>query len=308
METIFYYFDRSKKLGRSVARLINQSTVHVGKVDVSVFNDSETKVVALDDVADKRVFILYSSTPPVNDSIMRLLVFVDGLKRGGAREIILIASYLGYSRQDRQGHPNDPITLKLVTSLLKESGVDRIYRFDPHSEYPTDYFSLPVISVTTEQLFADYFDAKLNRLGISLTNLVILSPDHGAVNRGRALQKHLPSTGFASVTKKRIGVDKIKTLFFEGDVRGKHVLIFDDIASSGETIVEAVALARNRGAKKVYVAVSHPVFSSQSSEIFYHLKLNDLVVTDSIENPLAKGTHVINIAPLVAHIINQEIN
>ena len=307
MQTVFYFFERSKKLGDSVVKCLgNTDNIEVGSFETNIFSDSETKLVAKDNVAGKKVIILCSNTQPVNDSVMRLLILIDGLKRGGAEEIIFIAPYLGYSRQDRQQFPNEPVTVQLFVNLLKTAGVDKIYRFDPHSEYNADFFSIPVISVTTEALFANYFENLFKTTRILPSNVVVLSPDHGAINRGKTLQSLLKGVGFASITKKRVGPDQIKTIGFEGNIKNKIALIFDDISSSGQTIIEAVGVARKQGAKKVFIAVSHAVFSTQASEKLCLLKVNDFVVTNSIESNTMKGTHIIDIAPLVADIIKNE--
>ena len=309
MDTIFYYFSNNESLGSSTKeKLVNVPNLQIGSYETTVFVDSETKIVSTDDVRGKKIIILCSTSSPVNESVMRLLIFIDGVKRGGASEIVLIAPYLGYSRQDRQIQPNDPVTLQMIVNMYKQTGVDRIYRFDPHSEYDEGYFTLPVISVSSEVFFAEYFEILFKIFSIDPKDVVVLSPDHGALNRGLSLHRNIEHSSFASISKKRLGDESVRIVSFEGDVHDKVVIIYDDIASSGETAFQAINTARQKGASKVFVAVAHAVFSTRVEEIFHHLRLNGLIVTNSIESALSSGTDVIDIAPLVARIVLSEMD
>lgn len=305
---LFYYFESNKKLGEEIAAILRENnTLDVGTLETVVFADGEYKVRALDDVEGKNIIFLESTNTPVNDRALSAMIFADGLKRAGAKDITFITPYFGYSRQDRVASKNDPITLKLITNLYKESGIDRIISVDPHARYEEGFFKIPVLSLTTEKIFAAYFEKQLRNQINSFGDIVILAPDHGSVNRGVELQKCLPGSNFASIEKARIGINKIKTISFNGDVQNKIVIIYDDIVDTGQTVFEAIRIAYERGAKGVYVAVSHPVFSSHSQDVFSKAKINGLVVTNSIEAPILKSATVLSLAETIAEYIQQNL-
>lgn len=307
-EYVFYALEGSRKLGDEVGKLLLElPNVSIGSVESLVFADGETKLRVLDNVKDKSIIILSSTYFPVNNRIMQILILCDGLKRAGAKDITLITPYFGYSRQDRISDPNDPITLKLVTDLYKTSGVNRIITADAHSIYPKGYFSIPVYSVDTHEVFAKKFLEIFNNKGISLENVVVLAPDHGSINRGRKLQSVLPGAVFGSIEKMRVGVNQIRSVSFEGEVENKTVIIYDDIVDTGQTVIEAMKLAKERGARDIYVAISHPIFSSRVHDLFAKSDIAGIIVANTIEGRIMNGIEIVSIGRTLAKRIKKHI-
>jgi len=303
-KSVLFNLGGATKLAKEVvAALSSNSNIEIGSIEFSCFADSEIKVRALNDVKDRNVIILAATSAPVNDHLMEVLILADGLKRAGASTITLISPYFGYSRQDRIGDNNDPITLKLVASLLRTAGVNKLFCIDPHTEYSPDYFDLAFIPISGDSAFAKYFVKKFSAMHIPNNNVVVLSPDHGGINRGKHLASSIEGAGFAVIEKQRAQTDRIKVVSFHGEVQNKTVIIFDDIISTGQTIMEAVRLSREKGAKRVFVAASHPVFSSRSNEMFYKAKLDGIVVSDSIDSQLMRGVEVISFKDIVLNVI-----
>ena len=304
-KTILFYLEQNKELASQLKLLNADSVFDIGTIQRDVFADSEMKLRAIEDVRGRNVIVLASTSSPVNERLMEVMILVDGLKRGNAKKVTLMSPYFGYSRQDRGGDLNEPVTLQLVGALLKESGVDEIINIEPHTHHKKGFFPIPFIELSTEPLFAEYYLQLFKKLNIENKDLVILAPDHGSINRGKHLQEFMPGAGFASIEKERYAPDHSRTVRFEGDVKGKTIIIYDDIASTSKTILAAVQLAKSKGAVHIFVGVSHAVFSSRSNELLHKLSLDGIAATNSIEKRTSKGMKVLSVAELIYdYIVN----
>ena len=294
---IIYHLNASPELADSVARLTG---IEQGKTEVITFPDSEIIVENNTIIQNRRVYIIQSTHRPVTDHLFELLVFIDGLKRANAKKITAVIPYFGYARQDRKVKAQEPITAKLVADMLVQAGVNQVVALDLHTAQVQGFFNCPVIELTPTKLFYEYY----HNMGID-HNLVIVSPDHGGVTRARSLAREFKQASVAIIDKHRDDRNQIDQMRLIGDVENKNVIIVDDIIDSGHTLVKASELLINHGAKSVYVAASHGVFSSNAGELLEHSQIEQIIVTDSI--PLSfKSTKitVISIATLLANTIN----
>lgn len=293
---IIYHLTASRELALSVAAL---TEIQAGETEVITFPDGEMIVENNTPVQNKKVYAIQSTYRPVTEHLFELLIFVDGLKRANAKRITAVIPYFGYARQDRKTKPQEPITAKLVANMLVNAGVDQVIALDLHAAQVQGFFDCPVIELTPTHLFADFY----KNLGLK-DNLVVVSPDHGGVTRARFLAREFEGANVAIIDKHRDESNKIDQMRLIGDVKNKNVIIVDDIIDSGVTLVKASELLLKEGAKSVYVAASHGVFSSSAVSILEKSAIQKIVVTDSI--PLKKASAkiaVVSIAPLLAAAI-----
>ena len=293
---LIYHLDASVNLATEVSRLAD---ILLGESEVVTFADGEIIVENTTPVQNKNIYIIQSTYRPVSDHLFQLLVFVDGLKRANAKRITAIIPYFGYARQDRKTKPQEPITAKLVADMLTNAGVDQIIALDLHTAQVQGFFDCPVIELIPTKLFATYY----KKYGLK-DNLVIVSPDHGGVTRARLLAREFEHASVAIIDKHRDEYNRIDTMRLIGDVRDKSVIIVDDIIDSGVTLVKASDLLLKHGAKDVYVAASHGVFSSHAVESLAQSQIKKIIITDSIPFTM-KSTliDVVSIAPMLAQTI-----
>jgi len=294
---MIYYLSASQNLAKSVAKLTG---IELGETEVITFADGEMIVENNTLVQNKKVYIIQSTYRPVTNHLFELLIFIDGLKRANAKKITAIIPYFGYARQDRKSKPQEPITAKLVADMLTNAGVNQVIALDLHTAQIQGFFDCPVIELTPTHLFANFY----RNLGLS-DDLVIVSPDHGGVTRARLLAREFSQSSVAIIDKHRDQDNQIDYMRLIGEVDQKNVIIVDDIIDSGSTLVKASQLLLESGAKSVYVAASHGVFSTRAIELLEASPIKKIVITDSI--PLARTSHkisVVSIAPLLTELIN----
>ncbi len=275
----------------------------MGRAKVGRFSDGEVMVEILENVRGRDVFVLQSICQPTNDTLMELLVMVDGLKRASAGRITAAIPYMGYARQDRRpSSARVPITAKVVANMLTTVGVDRVLTMDLHSEQIQGFFDIPVDNIYSGPiLLGDIWKKNIN-------GLVVVSPDVGGVVRARALAKLLEAD-LAIIDKRRPRPNVATVMNIIGEIEGRTCVIVDDLVDTANTLCEAAAALKKRGAAKVMAYCTHPVLSGKAIERITNSELDELVVTDTIplrEDARACGRiRVLSIAGLFAETVRR---
>lgn len=288
------------KLAESVARYLK---IPLGQATVSRFSDGEIMIELLENVRGKDVFILQSTCAPTNDSLMEVMVMVDALKRASAGRITAALPYFGYGRQDRRPRSaRVAITAKVVADMLSGVGVDRVLTMDLHADQIQGFFDIPVDNIYASPiLLADVWKNDYK-------NLVVVSPDVGGVVRARALAKRL-DVDLAIIDKRRPKPNVAKVMNIIGDVAGRNCLIMDDLVDTANTLCEAAAALKEKGALRVIAYCTHPVLSGSAVARIENSALDELVVTDTI--PLredarnSKRIRQLSVAELLAETIRR---
>lgn len=261
------------KLAEDVARHLN---IHLGRATVGRFSDGEVMVEILENVRGQDVFVLQSTCAPTNDTLMEVLVMVDALKRASAGRITAALPYLGYARQDRRPRSaRVAITAKVVANMLSVVGVDRVLTMDLHSDQIQGFFDIPVDNIYASPiLLSDVWKHDYQ-------NLVVVSPDVGGVVRARALAKQMDAD-LAIIDKRRPKPNVAKVMNIIGEVAGRTCLIMDDMVDTANTLCEAAAALKDKGAERVIAYCTHPVLSGPAIQRIESSALDELVVTDTI--------------------------
>lgn len=255
--------------------------VDLGKCTVSTFSDGETQINIEESVRGCDVYIIQSSSSPVNENIMELLILIDAVRRAAASTITIVMPYYGYARQDRKARAREPITSKLVANLLETSGADRVVTLDLHAPQIQGFFDVPIDHLVGVPLLSDYFEAK------NLEDVVVVSPDHGGVVRARKMADRLKAP-IGIIDKRRPKPNVAEVMNIIGEVEGKTVIIIDDIIDTAGTMCLAIDALIEKGAKEVYAACTHPVLSGPAIERLEKSPLKELVVTNTIQLPEEK--------------------
>lgn len=249
--------------------------ISMGGAKVKTFSDGELQIEIDENVRSKDVFVVQSTSSPVNDHLMELLLMIDAFKRSSARRITAVMPYFGYARQDKKVAPRVPISAKLVADLLTVSGANRVITMDLHAGQIQGFFSIPVDNLFAAPVILEYIKYRFE------DNLVVVSPDAGGVERARAFAKRL-SAGLAIVDKRREAPNKAKAMALIGDVSGKIALILDDMVDTAGTVTEAANVIMEKGAKEVHACCSHPVLSGPAVDRIIASELKSFIVTDTI--------------------------
>lgn len=268
---------------------------------VTRFQDGEIGVRIDETVRGADVFVVQPTCPPVNENIMELLVMIDALRRASARRITAVVPYYGYARQDRKAQPRDPITAKLVANLITSAGARRLLSIDLHAPQIQGFFDIPVDNLYSAPLMIDYFRKK------DIDNLVAVSPDAGSVKRTRSLAESL-DIPLAIIDKRRPKPNVTEVQNVIGDVKGKNVILYDDIIDTGGTLIEASKVLKDKGASSVYACGTHGLFSGTAIEKFKKAPVKELIVTDSIpQNKIEEfdKMEVLPVAPLIGEAIDR---
>jgi ribose-phosphate pyrophosphokinase len=277
------------------------------KAQVKRFADNEVWVTIDENVRGEDVFILQSTSYPANDNLMELLICIDALKRASAKRITAVMPYFGYARQDRKTGGRTPISAKLVANLITRAGADRVLTMDLHSGQIQGFFDIPTDNLQSAPLMAADIKANYSKTH----ELLIVSPDVGGVVRALAVASRL-NADLAIVDKRRSGPGKSEVANIIGDVQGRRLIMFDDIADSAGTLCSAAKSLIDAGATEVSAYVTHGVLSGAASERVKNSVLKELVITDSIEPPEpVPGTDKIrrvSCAPLIGEAIRRIAN
>lgn len=276
--------------------------VELGKLSVDRFSDGEIQINIEESVRGDNVYVIQSTSAPVNDNLMELLIMVDALRRASAKTINVVMPYYGYARQDRKARSREPITAKLVANMLQNSGVDRIIALDLHAAQIQGFFDIPVDHLMGAPLLAEYFI----REGVA-DDAVVVSPDHGGVTRARALAEFLKSP-IAIIDKRRPRANVAQIMNIIGNVKGKKCIMIDDMIDTAGTITLGAQALIDAGAKEVYASCTHAVLSGPAIERLDKSPIKEVVVTDSIKLPAEKQIKKIkqvSVAPLIADAIKR---
>jgi ribose-phosphate pyrophosphokinase len=288
----------NKILSKKIANFLKSKLVNSS---IKKFADGEIYVEVNENIRGNSIFILQSISSPANDNLMELLLCIDALKRSSAKNITTVIPYFGYARQDRKVVPRTSISAKLVSNLITKAGADRVVTLDLHAGQIQGFFDIPV-----DNLFATPIFARHAKKNIKSKNIICVAPDVGGTERARALGKIL-GVGLAIVDKRRPAPGKSKVMNVIGEVKGKTCIIVDDIIDSGGTIVNAAQALVDRGAKDVYVYITHGVLSGDAVKKIKNSVIKKLVITDSIDN-VNKVDKVKNIEVLtISHLMGEAI-
>lgn len=292
--------------GRASEELCGKICTHIGiepgRASVSTFSDGEIRVQIEENVRGKDVFIINSTSPPVNDHLIELLILIDAARRASAARVTAVLPYFGYARQDRKDKPRVPITAKLVSNLIVAAGAHRVLTIDLHCDQLQGFFDIPVDHLSGEVVFVRHLRER------NLDNMVTVSPDTGSVNRAREIASRL-ETPLAIVDKRRPKQNVAEVMNVIGDVRGKRALIFDDLIDTAGTLVKAAQAIKEHGAIDVIACSTHAVFSGQAVQRINESVLDEVIVSDSI--PLSDGASAckkiktVSFAPIIGEAIKR---
>lgn len=274
-----FALNSNKPLAKKIAKAVG---VPLGKISVDRFSDGEIRINIEESIRGDEVFIIQSTSAPVNDNLMELLIMIDALCRASAKTIDVVIPYYGYARQDRKARSREPITAKLVADMLQKAGASRIIALDLHAAQIQGFFDIPVDHLMGAPLLADYF---LNR-GLE-KDAVVVSPDHGGVTRARKLAEFLKAP-IAIIDKRRPRANVAEVMNIIGDVKGKRCILIDDMIDTAGTITLAAQALMDAGATEVYASATHAVLSGPAIERIEKSPIKKLVLTDSIQLPEEK--------------------
>jgi ribose-phosphate pyrophosphokinase len=249
----------------------------LGDAKTHVFPDGELLVKIEEDVRGRDCFVISSTCFPVNDNLMELLMFIDCLRRASAKRTTLVIPYYGYARQDRKSEGRTPITAKLVANLITASGADRVLTIDLHAAQIQGFFDLPLDHLSATEVFLDYFESIRDEMG----DLCLVSPDVGNVKVAEGLALELGGE-LAIINKQRLSGTEVKSGNLIGTVKGKTVLMFDDMISTGGTVCEAADLVMREGAREVVVAATHAVLAGLGAQRLAQAPVTRVIVSDTI--------------------------
>lgn len=291
-----FTLNSNKELAEEIAEHIG---VPLGECTVTKFSDGETQINIEESVRGCDVYVIQSTSEPVNENIMELLILIDALTRASARSVNIVMPYYGYARQDRKARSREPITSKLVANLLETTGADRVVTLDLHAPQIQGFFDVPIDHLQAVPLLSEYIKEK------DLQDLVIVSPDHGGVIRARRMAERL-NAPIGIIDKRRPKPNVAEVMNIIGEVEGKTVVIIDDIIDTAGTMQLAADALVNQGAKEVYACATHPVLSGPAIDRIQNSKIKELVVTNSIqlseEKQIDKVTQL-SVAPLIGEAI-----
>jgi len=279
----------NRPLAQAIARVLDAPLT---RANIRRFPDNEVFVVIEENVRGEDVFVLQSTSFPVNDNLMELLVCIDALARASARRITAVMPYFGYARQDRKTGGRTPISAKLVANLITRAGADRVLTMDMHSGQIQGFFDIPTDNLLPTPLMA----ADVRQHERDVGQLMIVSPDVGGVVRARSLAERLDAD-LAIVDKKRSGPSVSQVMNIIGDVKDRRCVLFDDIVDSAGTLCNAAAALVEAGAASVSAYVTHGVLSGGAVERVCRSVLTELVITDSIE-----ATEAVRACKKVRHV------
>jgi ribose-phosphate pyrophosphokinase len=257
------------------AKVSEYSGVPLTDTTVSTFSDGEISVQINENIRGCDIFVLQSTSYPVNHNLMELLLIIDALKRASARRITAVIPYYGYARQDRKVQPRVPISSKLVADLLTAAGTNRVLTIDLHAAQIQGFFNIPVDHLYASPVLLDYINKS------NFENLAIVSPDAGGVERARAFAKRL-NASLAIVDKRREVANESKVMNVIGNVQDRDVILLDDMIDTAGTITQAAQALHDNGAKRVLAACSHAVLSGPALERINNSVLESVITTDTI--------------------------
>ncbi len=272
----------------------------LGKLTIDQFPDGETDVKLHEDVRGRDIFLIQPTCTPVDKNLMELLIVMDAVRRSSATRITAVVPYFGYARKDRKDEGRVPITAKLVANLIASAGADRVLTVDLHASQIQGFFDIPVDHLFAAPAMLRYYKAK------HLDDLTVVAPDVGSIKMARAYAKHL-GAGLAVVDKRRTSPSSVEVGYIIGDIKGKNVLMVEDMIATGTSLSEACTILKESGAQDVYVAATHPVFCADAVEKLGRGDFTETTVTDTIPLPenVPDSVKVVSLAPMLAEAIRR---
>jgi len=272
----------NEPLARSICQY---NSMELGKCVVTAFPDGETFVKIEENVRGEDVFVVQSTSPPSNHYLMEMFIMMDALRRASATRITAVLPFYGYARQDRKDQPRVPITAKLVANLLVAAGANRVLTMDLHAQQIQGFFDIPVDHLYAAPVMYDYLKKK------KLKDLMVVSPDVGGLKMAHAYSQVLEA-GLAIVAKRRKNASEIESMTLIGEVRGKNVLMVDDLTETAGTLTTASALLKKKGAKQILACVSHAILNQTGIERLRKSDIDELITTDTVLRPAIDGLKI----------------
>ena len=285
----------NEPLARAICKTIG---CELGKCDIKPFPDGETFVKIEENVRGEEVFIVQPTSPPTNHNLMELFIMIDALRRASAKRITAVLPFYGYARQDRKDQPRVPITAKLVANLLVAAGANRILTIDLHAQQIQGFFDIPVDHLYAAPVMYEYLRRK------NLTDLVVVSPDVGGLKMAHAYSQVL-GAGLAIVAKRRKSATEVESMAVIGDIKGKNILLVDDLTETAGTLTQAAALLKKKGAKNILACVSHAILSELGIERLRKSVIDELITTDTVQRPSIDGVKIVTLS--VAGLLGEAI-
>ena len=289
-------------LAKDICKLIG---IQLGNAEISHFADGEVSASIYESVRGSDVFLVQSTSRPVNDNLMELLVMTDAMRRASAGRITAVIPYFGYARQDRKAKARDPISAKLVANMIVAAGADRVLTMDLHAAQIQGFFDIPMDNLYGNPVFVDYYAKKF---GERCEDMVVVSPDVGSVSRARTFAQKLHMS-LAIVDKRRQKANQSEVMNIIGDVADKDCILFDDMVDTGGSLCNAAkAIVEVGGAKSVYACASHGVLSGPAVERVNGSPIKELAFLDTIapiEASLSDKIKYLTVAPVFAEAIER---
>lgn len=275
-----FALNSNRPLAEKVAQHLG---LELGKATISRYNDGEISVNIEESIRGDHVFLIQSTSAPVDAHLMETLIMMDALRRASAQTINVVLPYYGYARQDRKARPREPITAKLVANLLETAGATRVIGLDFHAVQLQGFFDIPVDHLFAASLLAEYFLKSCS----DREEIVVVAPDHSGVSRARKLAEFLQAP-IAIIDKRRPKSTVASAMKIVGEVEGKTCILADDLIDTAVTVSAAAQALKNNGAKEVYATATHAVFSGSATKRLEESSIEKVVVTDSIYLPEEK--------------------
>ena len=265
----------NQPLAQAICKYIG---IELGRCNIIPFPDGETFVKIEENVRGEDVFIVQPTSPPTNHNLMEMFIMIDAVRRASATRITTVLPFYGYARQDRKDQPRVPITAKLVANLLVAAGANRILTMDLHAQQIQGFFDIPVDHLYAAPVMYEYLKTK------NLTDLVVVSPDVGGLKMAHAYSQVL-GCGLAIVAKRRKSATEVESMAVIGEIRGKNILLVDDLTETAGTLTQAAALLKKKGAKRILACVSHAILNNVGIERMRKSVIDELITTDTVQRP-----------------------
>ncbi len=285
----------NEPLARAICKYIGMD---LGKCVVTAFPDGETFVKIEENVRGEDVYVVQSTSPPTNHYLMEMFIMMDALRRASASRITAVLPFYGYARQDRKDQPRVPITAKLVANLLVAAGASRVLTMDLHAQQIQGFFDIPVDHLYAAPVMYEYLKKKKTQ------DLMVVSPDVGGLKMAHAYSQVLEG-GLAIVAKRRKSASEIESMTLIGDVKGKNVLMVDDLTETAGTLTTAATLLKKKGAKQILACVSHAILNDIGVERLRKSAIDELITTDTVLRPAIDGLNITTLS--VAGLLGEAI-
>jgi ribose-phosphate pyrophosphokinase len=290
--------------GRSTRKLAEQIAlsfgVSLGNIIISEFSDGEFIPSFEETVRGAKVFII-QSTPPPSDNLMELLLMIDAAKRASASQIVAVMPYFGMARQDRKDKPRVPIGAKLVANMLTAAGATRIMTCDLHADQIQGFLEVPVDHLYASSVFIEHIK------NLKLEDLTIASPDLGGSKRAHAYSKYL-GCEMVICYKHRKKANEVGDMRVIGDVKGRHIVLVDDMVDTAGTLTSAADMMLKQGAKSVRAVCTHPVLSGKAYDKIENSNMLELIVTDTLPSKVSPKIKILSVAPMFANVITNVVS